>query len=214
MADQQGKLARGEADTRGQNFASIVGQQHQDALSNFWNANQTAADMGKTAGTSAVTASGNEGNTASNIYGTAGKQKTTGTSAATGITESLCPAEGTLILMGDSKEKRIEEMKKGETVFGIDGRPDELLDDPFLTMQAVCKVTTLRFSVVVSQSHTFQRHSGGYCFAAKSLGEVVETSNGPETILTVDLIPNMRACRHILLKRSHGYNASGFWSFE
>lgn len=72
QADQMNQLSRGEADTRGSTYTGIVGQQHQDALNNFWNANNIASGQSAQATGGSTTGAGNAGSSSASIYGTAG----------------------------------------------------------------------------------------------------------------------------------------------
>lgn len=72
QADQMNQLARGEADTRGTTYTNLVGQQHQDALNNFWNANNIAAGQQASATSGSTTGAGNSGSSSAALYGTAG----------------------------------------------------------------------------------------------------------------------------------------------
>jgi hypothetical protein len=73
QADQMNKLARGEADTRGSTYTNLVGQQHQDALNDFWNANNIASGNAASSGSTATNAAGNSGSSSAALYGTAGQ---------------------------------------------------------------------------------------------------------------------------------------------
>jgi hypothetical protein len=42
----------------------------------------------------------------------------------------MCAAEGSKVLMVNGTRKAIEELVKGDRVLGVDGKPDELIDDP------------------------------------------------------------------------------------
>ena len=61
------------ANLKGQDFASAVTQQHNDALSNFWGAANLASGAASGAGSGAVSSATGAGQTAANIYGTAGQ---------------------------------------------------------------------------------------------------------------------------------------------
>jgi hypothetical protein len=216
QADQMNKLSRGEADTRGATYTGLVGQQHQDALNNFWNANNLAGGQAANSTSASVGAAGNAGNTAANLYGVAGKQKQTGTSAATGITESaLCPASGSPILMADHTIKKVEELRKGDKLLGIDGEVEELIDDPVPSEPSECVfVQTREFAALVSLTHTFARSRGGYAFAAKCVGLELATQTGPQAVLSGELWPEKLSCWRLLTSRSHTYNVGGIWSLE
>jgi len=60
------------ANQKGQDFASAVTAQHNDAVNNFWNATGIASGTGNSSGSTAVGANSGAGSTAAGIYGTAG----------------------------------------------------------------------------------------------------------------------------------------------
>lgn len=215
QADQERKLGSSEADTRGQMFTGALGQQHGEALSNFWNANNVAS--GNAANSSGAAAKNAEaaGSTAANIFSTAGKQAQTGTSAQTGITEAaLCPTSGMKILMADKTWKPVEELQKGDNIFGLDGVADQLIEVELSRPQHVCDVATNFRSVRVSVTHCFERTAGGYAIAGSSKGDEVQTMNGTERIVSVDLLAELQVCYRLSTRRAHGYVVEGFFSLE
>lgn len=214
QSDQMRKLGSSEADTRGATFSGLMGTQYQDALKNFWNAHNVAAGQAANTGTTSVSGATGAGNTQAELFGTAGKQKQTGTSAATGIAESFCPAEGSQILLANGTRKKIEDLRKGDFLFGIDSKPDELIDDPQVSAQQVCEVLTRKTKTRCSLTHAFVRSAGGYAIAAKSLGEQIDTDYGPSAVLEVRILGEKMVCFHLFLKRSHGFNSDGMWSLE
>lgn len=223
QADQERQLRSSEADTRGGTYTGIVGQQHTDALNNFWNANNIAAGQQGSATSGSTTGSGNAGSSSAALYGTAGQYHPSATMGAisSGIgaagtvgAAAMCPAEGSQIMMADGTRRAIETLTKGERVLGVDGFPDELVDDPQPSVQETCEVRTTQLSTKVSLTHAFCRHSAGYTIAAKSLGEKVDTDHGPASIMEVKMNGAKLVCFHLFLKRSHGFNADGFWGLE
>lgn len=224
MADQMNKLGRGQADAQGQLYSTLKGSQYSDALNNFWNANNIASGNAATAGGTANSALGNSGSSSASIYGTAGQPTpgalnsligaagTVGAGAASGAAMA-CPVDGSLILMADNTWKKVEDLLVGDRILGMDRRGDEVLDvQP--TLQTVCAIFTPHKNVTVSNSHTFERFHGGYSFAAKAFGEALDIEGGPEVVIEVRTLADKVMCRHIMLKRSHGYCVNHFWSLE
>lgn len=223
QADQMRKLGSSQADAQGQLYSTLKGSQYTDALNNFWNANNIASGNAGTAGQTATTAAGNSGSSSAGIYETAGQYHPStmgnvvgsalGAAGAVGQGAMTCPADGSLIMMADGTLKKIEHIAPGDQVMGIDLVADEVIDiQP--TLQVVCTIVTAKRQTIVSQSHTFERHHGGYSFALKSEGEELSYVGGPETVTTVIPLTKKQMCRHIMLKRSHGYCCDGFWSLE
>jgi hypothetical protein len=224
QADQMRKLGSSEADSRGSLFTGLMGDQYKDALSNFWNANNIASGQSASATGGSTTGAGNAGSSSAALYGTAGQYhpSTFGSIAGSalqaggqvGAGMAMRPAEGSLILMADGSRKKIEELRKGEFLMGIDGRADELIDDPQVSIQQICEVLTKDLKLRCSLTHALVRSRAGYAIAAKSLGDTVDTDNGPEPILEVRILGERVPCFHLYLKRSHGFNSCGFWSLE
>jgi len=223
QADQMRQLGSSEADTRGATYAGLKGQQYSDALSNFWNANNLASGQAASATGGSTTGAGNAGSSSAALYGTAGQYhppaygSIIGSGLQAGGTvgaAAMCPAEGSLIRMADNSRKKVEDLKKGDKLQGVDGKPDELLDDPLATVQEVCEVFTTDCKGRVSLTHALVRPAGGYAIAARALGETVDTDFGPRAIVEVRRAGERLVCFHLVLKRSHGYNADGFWSLE
>lgn len=223
QADQQRQLANSEADTRGSTYAGLAGQQHADALQNFWNASNIASGNAATATQGATTGAANSGSSSAALYGTAGQYHAPAAATIAGSAlqaggqvgaASMCPAEGSQILMADGRRLSIEHIKAGDKVIGVDGKPDEVVGDSIQSVQDVVEVRTAENTARVSLTHAFVRRAGGYTIAAKCLGEMLETDNGPRTVLEVRRLKEKMACRHIMLKRSHGYNCGGIWSLE
>jgi|SRR5579862_877730 len=223
QADQSRKLSSSEADTRGNTYTGIVGQQHQDALNNFWNANNLASGQAASATGGSTTGAGNAGSSSAALYGTAGQYHPSpfgsiaGSALQAGGTvgaAAMCPAEGSLIRMADYTRKKVEDLKNGDLLQGIDGKPDELLSDPQPSVQEVCEVYISDAKTRVSLTHAFVRKAGGYAIAARALGEVVDTDFGPRGIVEVRMTGERLVCFHLFLKRSHSYNCDGYWSLE
>lgn len=223
QADQQRQLGSSEADTRGSTYTGITGQQHSDALNNFWNANNIAAGQSANASNSANVGAGNSGSSSASLYGTAGAYhpgtmgNVLGSAIGAGGTvgaAAMCPAEGAKVLMADHSRKAVEKIRKGDMVMGIDRAPDEVLDDPIVMVQHVISILTRDFGTRVSWTHAFMRSAGGYAIAVTSLGEVLDTDAGPRPVLAANPSKEKAPTYHLLLKRSHGFNIDGIWSLE
>ncbi len=215
MANQMNQLSRNQADAQGQLYSTLKGSQYSDALNNFWNASNIASGNAATAAGTATSSAGNSGSSSAQIYGTAGQYHPGQILPAVASVGSaaMCPADGSMILMADNSLKKIEQLLVGDRVLGIDRRGDEVIDiQP--TMRKVCIVFTPHQNVTVSDSHTFERHAGGYSFAMHALGETLDLEGGPQTVVEVRPLAEEKLCRHIMLKRSHGYCCDGFWSLE
>jgi hypothetical protein len=223
QADQSRKLASSEADTRGATYAGLKGSQYQDALNNFWNSNNLASGQAATATGGSTTGAGNAGSSPRQSTGPQGSiipsqfgsiaEAPSGLGAAVGAA-AMCPAEGSQIRMSDYTRKAVEDLKKGDLIQGVDGKPDELLADPEPSVQEVCEVLTTDAKTRVSLTHALIRNAGGYAIAARSLGDAVVTDWGPRPIIEVRMTGERVVCFHLFLKRSHSFNSDGFWSLE
>lgn len=215
QADQERQMSGQLADSRGAAFSDALGKQHSEAVNNFWNANNIASGNAASTGSTATTAAGGAGNTAAGIFGTAGKQAQTGTSAQTGIGEAaLCVTAGMRILLPGDEWIKAEFLKKGDMVLGIDGRGDEVVEVEETRPQPVCDVATLKRTARVSLSHAFDRADGGYVCAGSAVREMLNTLDGREDVIAVDMLPDHQVCYFIRVKRSHGYCVEGLWSLE
>jgi hypothetical protein len=223
QADQMRQLGSGQADAQGSLYSGLMGQQNTAALNNFWNANNIASGNAATGASTSTAAAGNSGSSSAGIYGTAGQQTpstlnsvlgaagTAGSGAAMGA--QMCPADGCMILMANGALKKVELIVAGDLLLGMDLLDDEVIDiQP--TLQSVCLVSTAERQTTVSNSHTFERHDGGYAFAWKSEGEMLSLVGGGQRVVGVIPLMEKKMCRHIMLKRSHGYCCDGFWSLE
>lgn len=221
--DQMRQLGSSQADQQGTLYSTLMGKQYTDALNNFWNANNIASGNAATGASTSVGSAGNAGSSSAGIYSTAGQQTpstlnsiigaagTAGSGAAMGAT--MCPADGSMILMADGSLKKVELIVAGDLVLGMDILADEVIDiQP--TLQSVCLVSAAERQTTVSESHTFERHDGGYAFALKSEGEMLSLVGGGQRVVSVIPLMEKKMCRHIMLKRSHGYCSDGFWSLE
>ena len=223
QADQMRQLGSSQADQQGQLYAGLKGQQYSDALSNFWNANNIASGNAASSGNTATGAAGNSGSSSASVYGTAGAYHPPAAATIAGSAlqaggqvgaAAMCPVDGSLILMSDGSLKKVEEIVVGDRVMGMDRRGDEVIEiQP--TLQNVCTIITAHLRTTVSESHTFERWNGGYCFALKAQGENLELQLGDAgMVIEVQPLAEKAMCHHIMLKRSHGYCCDGFWSFE
>lgn len=223
QADQQRQLGSSEADSRGQAFSSAIGAQHNEALSNFWNAANVANGQAASTGTGATTGAANSGSSSAAVYGTAGAYHPPAAATIAGSAlqaggtagaAALCPTSGMRILLHDWSTKPVEELVKGDLVYGMDGLPDELVEVSLSRPVHVCDVSTALRTVRVSVTHTFERSKGGWVCAGSATNDVVKTIGGAESVTTVECLAEQQVCYYIRTKRAHGYVVEGFFSFE
>jgi hypothetical protein len=225
QADQERKLGQSEADTRGNLFAETVGQQHQDALNNFWNANAIASGQASGARTGALQGAENQGSTAANIYGTAGRQAAPSAipgaligaggaagAAALGNPTLMCPARGAKI-----RTKRgdvaVEDLHLSDQILQFNARYFPLLELPVPVSTSVIAIETQRgHRTLVGDRHAFVS-PGGYVEAHESKLAVVKVHGGEDLIEKVipagefDVFP-------LKVGGNHSYLCDGFWSLD
>lgn len=230
QADQDRKLASSEADTRGNLFAATTGQQYQDALSNFWNANNIASGQTSGARSGAIQASDNQGNIESNIYGTAGKQAAPnpllgqvlgagigagGALGSAGITASAanCPARGAKVRT-KTGDVLAEDLRRGILIYQTDGSYRALEADPVpVFAPCVTVITNNKKRSTVSSTHTFMAYRGGYHQANESLHHRIMMPKDHCVVIAVNPAGEMEVFP-LKVGGNHTYLCDGLWSLD
>jgi hypothetical protein len=221
IAEMARRTGLDTANLKGQDFASAVTQQHNDALQNFWGATNVASGQASGAGTGAVAGASGAGSTAANVYGTAGAYHAPAAATIAGSAleaggavgaAAMCPASGSKVLMADGSHKNVEDLRKGDSVRAIDGTVDMLTADPIPGWQDVVTVRTSDFAVCVSKSHWFDRSICGYVLAGDSLSESLRTQKGNQVVSEIVPGAAKERCWDLTLSPSHSYCVDGFWS--
>jgi hypothetical protein len=220
--DQNRRAAEDQVSQQGGAFTDYAGKSYQDARQNFWNANNIATGSGAAATNAAISADSAAANNYASLYGTA---STPVPSAMGGIIGSglqaggqvgaavACPCEGSMILMHDGTERRVETLVKGDELRGIDGKSCELLQDPRSVVRECVEVGLLNGKTLCSQDHTFALPLGGYEFAFKSTAINIRFKDDIATVLTVKEIG--REPVYVLeIGGSHSYRGDGFWALS
>lgn len=223
QADQQRKLGSSEADSRGSTYTGIVGQQHSDALNNFWNANNIAAGQQASATGGSTTGAGNSGSSSSAIYGTAGQYHPSQTGSVLGSALGAagqvgagaamhCPRRGSMILMIDGSEKAVESLIVGDILAGADGKPCIVESaEPYVEM-VLRVVTSDDCATDISPSHAMITPEGSFVIAFESIGRTVITKHGKGRVLGVTFV-GRREVFDILTDGNHTYRANGIWAW-
>lgn len=223
-ADQQRQAAEAATTQKGQAFTDLAGKSYQDALSNFWNANNIASGSAATNTNAAIAADSSAANNYSNLYGTASTPNPNplGSIIGSGLqaggavgAAAACPCEDAMILQMDGTEKPIQDCKKGEKWQGFDGQPCELLEDPKRIEKDSVRIYAATNSHSCSAEHTFILDGGGYEFAHNALGRLVPfgRKDGYRVISSVEDI-GLQAVYYVVIGGSHSYRADGFWSLS
>jgi hypothetical protein len=239
IAEMARRTGLDTANLKGQDFASAVTQQHNDALQNFWGATNIASGQASGAGSGAVAGASGAGSTAANIYGTAGQYHPgvaagiigsalgaagqVGAAYATGgasTAVSKCPAEGSPIKTPKG-DRLVEELKCGDEISQL-GCTARLKCDPIPhdDVPLVRVDTNDGLSVLVSESHSFVRPDWGYFNAYEAMmgrWHAVKTS-GMKPAHLKSAVPSGRGRVFEIItlegEGNHTYCVGGFWSLE
>lgn len=180
-ADQTRQEMADESNQKGAAFTDLAGKSYADALNNFWNSTNIASGSGAANTSAAISADSAAANNYANLYGTASTPKPNTAAALLGAgiqggsqigAAAACPCKGSMILMFDNSQKKIEDCKKGDRAMGIDGMPCEFEGDPEERESECVNVEGYAELIKssVSEDHTFVLFDGGYDYASKSGG--------------------------------------------
>jgi hypothetical protein len=231
VAEMARETSLGTANLKGQDFAEAVTQQHNDALQNFWGAANLASGAASGAGSGAVAGASGAGQTAANIYGTAGQYHPSpwtsiagaGLSAGGAVGggyESACPAEGSLVRTPKG-DRLIETLKAGEEICQL-GNVARLKCAPIRHHNApLIRIMTMSgLSVTVSEKHAFILPAWGYVNAEDLLGTVGKWQRLKTEEQTGSLIQSAVRVGHgtvyeiVTSEGNKTYCAAGLWSLE
>jgi len=226
QADQDRKLASSEADTRGNLFAATTGQQYQDALNNFWNANNIASGQTAGARSGALQGSADAGKDYTDIYGTAGKQANpsslpgaiiggVGTAAggALGNSALMCPARGARIRT-KAGEVLVEHLRKGVEIYQSEGNYQALEADPVpVFAPCVTVITNNKKRTTVSSTHSFMAFRGGYRQANEALHQKIMMPKDHCVVMAVTPAGELEVFP-LKVGGNHTYLCDGLWSLD
>jgi hypothetical protein len=219
------------ANLKGQDFASAVTQQHNDALSNFWGAANLASGAASGAGSGAVSSATGAGQTAANIYGTAGQYHPSPFTSIIGAglqaggqvgaaAAGPCPAEGETIKTPKG-EVLVQDLKCGDEISQLGNvarlkcAPIPYDDVPLIRVQ-----THEGLVVLVGEKHAFVRPDWGYFNADEAMiagwRSVKTTGMKPDRVEAAWPAGRGRVYKIITVdgEGNRTYCASGFWSLE
>jgi|SRR5579884_854831 len=219
QADAMRQLSRDQADANGQAFASTVGQQYQDSLNNFWNANNIASGQLSGARSGALQGAQQEGSTATGIYGTAGQYhqgalQSVGTAFAGGVGSSLCPARGSMVALRGGHEKPVEDLEIGDDIAQVNNTSHRLEHKPVPALaKCVTVITADLRRTTVSREHAFDMYSGGYVEAHEALHRRIRVREGYDVVIAVRDAGEQEV---FLMKvgGNHTYLCDGLWSLD
>jgi hypothetical protein len=217
------------ANLKGQDFANAVTQQHNDAMQNFWNATNVGAGGAATGIQSGVAGASGAGQTAANIYGTAGQYHTnpatsiigSGISAGGAVgAAAMCPAEGSKIKTPKG-DRLVEELKCGDEISQL-GNVARLKCDPVphKGMRLIRVESAEGLTALVGEKHAFVRPDWGYFNADEALSggwRCVKTDAARPDRLKDAWQAGIGTVYEILTVDGEGnktYCTDGFWSLE
>jgi hypothetical protein len=124
---------------------------------------------------------------------------------------SICPAKGTFYRMADDTERKVETLREGEYLAGIDG--DKCLIEEIQSGETATLLiqTEDGHRLVCSRVHAFAMPIGGFTVAMHSMGKTVLTATGRSKIVRVE--PHgIAEVFNVITDGSHSYCADGMWS--
>lgn len=222
-ADEFRKQAQGQADTAGSGFVDYTDKSHQEALGNFWRANDALSGQGSGAMSAAIAGNQAAAGNYANLYNTASTPVPSamgaiiggGLSAAgnVGAAAVKCPVEGSTILLFDGSEIAVEHVITGMLIRGKDGQPCPVLEDPEPILVDAVEVISPVGSVQVSSSHTFSLANGGYEYSPHVAGRSLEFGDSVIEPSDVKSIGQQKVYP-LVIGGSHTYRVNGFWSLS
>ena len=216
-AKNQANLNLGNANQA--SYQSLLGNQNQQALSNFWNTANMANSTSNSAANNAIGANQGASSTYSQLYGSA--PKTTPMSvlqpllSAGGTVGSaaLCVCEFTPIRMADGSEESVEKLRMGDAVKGLGG-PNAIVGiDREDSVPCYALKTESGLYLKASGSHTLALHGGGYVLVKDSRSMIVLTERGWEKVVHLEPTEPAQVFK-LRLNGSHTYFSGGIVSLE
>ena len=133
------------------------------------------------------------------------------TGGGTLLANKFCPAEGSLYLMADGSEIKVELLSLGDKLLGIDGEP-QTIEAIERAPAKVLRIETAGGLVLrCSRVHAFALPMGGFATAGKVKGKRILVERGDNLVSSVE--PDGEATVYnVITDGSHTYRANGMWS--
>ena len=122
-----------------------------------------------------------------------------------------CPAEGSFYRMADGNQKRVETLKVGEWLKGIDGEDEQIEEIQSVISPILLIKIEDNYTSRVSRVHAYALPAGGFTVASHCLGKVVKTVGGPKKVYSVEWAGKARVF-NVITGGSHTYCADGVWA--
>jgi hypothetical protein len=122
-----------------------------------------------------------------------------------------CPAEGSFYRMADGNQKRVETLKVGEWLKGIDGEDEQIEEIQSVISPILLIKIEDNYTSRVSRVHAYALPAGGFTEASHCLGRVVKTAGGPKKVYSVEWAGKARVF-NVITGGSHTYCADGVWA--
>lgn len=222
-ANLQAENSRGLADSTGKAYSDATNNSYQDALANFWKAAGTSQAQGTASQGAALQGNNTAAQTYGNLYGTAGHgnvlppsgigNSLIGAAGTVGGAAMTCVCPGTKIRTGDHILARVEHLRIGDRVVGVEGRVTIIREPEHAEVDCVAITTETGLELLCSEYHTILRPLGGYVRAKDALGADVLTWTGKDKVVEVKKIGKANVVK-LELDGSHTYQTGGIWSEE
>jgi hypothetical protein len=125
---------------------------------------------------------------------------------------SACPVKGSLYLMADGTEKKVEQLFIGDSILGIDDEPETVLQIDINPGYVIELVLANGIKIKNSYCHALALPNGGFTVASKSSGKTVATKFGNSKV--VSIIPAGREdVYNVITDGSHTFRADGVWAY-
>ncbi len=134
-----------------------------------------------------------------------------GANFAGGAGLGMCPAKGSLYLMADGTERKVEDLKVGDLIAGMDTVPQRVEEIRNSVSPILRTETEDGFVARTSVSHEFVLPMGGFVVAVDALGKRLVTAKGWSRV------KNLRwdgdeVIYNVITDGSHTYRADGVWA--
>jgi len=213
------------AGNNGQLFSQFAGQSYQDALNNFWKANQMLGSQTATSGNQQNAAQGSTNSTYANLYGSTPKATTgqiigqdlsgaVGAAAGPATAAIACVCEGTKIVMSDGRELPVEFVKVGDKVKAQGHGENEVLGIEIYENQLCMEIETqMGMHLWASATHTLARPHGGYVKMADADLQLIAAQKVAQFVSQIKGSDARRVYK-LVLNGNHTFLSNGLWSLE
>jgi hypothetical protein len=105
----------------------------------------------------------------------------------------------------------VETLVTGDRILGIDSEPETIEEIQSTRTHCLRMRTENGFVTRTSPTHAFALPRGGFAVAARALGKVILTEQGPSKVVEVELA-GTEWVFNVITDGSHTYSVDGVWS--